>query len=214
MKRFQDLRLSRGPGPAVLATSCSAPARANGSRSSTAQTLSGWTKGGRQGQQLGGQGRRHRRHRRGLDALQPQDLQELPFRAELKINDHGNSGMYFRCPAPDGDFCKGYEAQIDSTHSDPIRTGSLYTFVHIYKQLVPPDTWFTYEIEVVTKDFRGQRGSAHQGLDQRQAALRVPRSHQHLEGGPLRLPAARPGQPGRDPQDRGHGVTLTTTSMV
>jgi hypothetical protein len=77
------------------------------------------------------------------------------FRAEIKINDHGNSGMYFRCPVADGDFGKGYEAQIDSTHSDPIRTGSIYGFVHIYKQVVPPDTWFTYEVEVVDRDWRG-----------------------------------------------------------
>jgi hypothetical protein len=77
------------------------------------------------------------------------------FRAEIKISDHGNSGMYFRCPVADGDFGKGYEAQIDSTHSDPIRTGSIYGFVHVYKQLVPPDTWFTQEVEVVDKNWRG-----------------------------------------------------------
>ncbi len=52
-------------------------------------------------------------------------------------------------------FPKGYEAQIDSTHRDPIRTGSIYGFLHIYKQLVPPDTWFTYEVECVDKDWRG-----------------------------------------------------------
>ena len=54
------------------------------------------------------------------------DYKNFRFRAEIKINDRGNSGMYFRCPAADGDFGKGYEAQIDSTHSDPIRTGSIY----------------------------------------------------------------------------------------
>jgi hypothetical protein len=77
------------------------------------------------------------------------------FRAEIKINDHGNSGLYFRSPTSDGDFSKGYEAQIDSTHRDPIRTGSIYGFLHIYKQLVPPDTWFTYEVECVDKEWRG-----------------------------------------------------------
>ena len=83
------------------------------------------------------------------------DYKNFRFRAEIKINDHGNSGMYFRCPVADGDFSKGYEAQIDSTHSDPIRTGSLYGFLHVYKQLVPPDTWFTYEVQVVDKNWRG-----------------------------------------------------------
>ena len=37
-----------------------------------------------------------------------------------------------------------------------IRTGSLYTMVHIFKELVPPDTWFTQEVEVVTKNYRGK----------------------------------------------------------
>ena len=27
--------------------------------------------------------------------------------------------------------------------------------MHIYKQIVPPDTWFTYEVECVDKDWRG-----------------------------------------------------------
>jgi hypothetical protein len=78
------------------------------------------------------------------------------FRAEIKINDHGNSGMYFRAKN-NGSFSDGYEAQINSTHGDPIKTGSIYTMVHIYKQLVPPDTWFTQEVECVTKDYRGKR---------------------------------------------------------
>ena len=69
------------------------------------------------------------------------------YRAEVKINDKGNSGLYFRTTRRPG-FADGYEAQIDSTHRDPIRTGSLYGMCHVYKDLVPPDTWFTYEIEV------------------------------------------------------------------
>jgi hypothetical protein len=85
----------------------------------------------------------------------PKTYKNFKFRAELKINDGGNSGVYFRSPTARGDFSQGYEAQVDSTHRDPIRTGSLYTFIHIYDQLVPPDTWFTYEIEVVTKEYRG-----------------------------------------------------------
>lgn len=80
----------------------------------------------------------------------------IRFRAEIKISDGGNSGMYFRSPDNGGSFSKGYEAQIDSTHRDPIRTGSIYGFVHIYKQLAPPDTWFTQEIEVVDKNWRGK----------------------------------------------------------
>ncbi len=77
------------------------------------------------------------------------------YRAEVKINDKGNSGLYFRTTRKPG-FTDGYEAQIDSTHTDPIRTGSLYGFNHVYKQLVKPDTWFTYEIEVRDDVWRGR----------------------------------------------------------
>ncbi len=44
------------------------------------------------------------------------------YRAEVKINDGGNSGLYFRTTRKPS-FADGYEAQIDSTHRDPIRTG-------------------------------------------------------------------------------------------
>jgi hypothetical protein len=63
--------------------------------------------------------------------------------------------MYFRSPTNTGSFGDGYEAQIDSTHRDPIRTGSIYGFLHIFEQLVPPDTWFTYQVECVDKEWRG-----------------------------------------------------------
>jgi hypothetical protein len=77
------------------------------------------------------------------------------YRAEVKINDKGNSGLYFRT-TPKPRFTDGYEAQIDSTHTDPIRTGSLYGFCHVYKQLVKPDTWFTYDVEVRDDVWRGR----------------------------------------------------------
>jgi len=67
------------------------------------------------------------------------------FTAEAKISDGGNSGMYFRTAWGPG-FPKGYEAQVNSTHTDWKRTGSLYNFVNIKEQLVPPDTWFTQHI--------------------------------------------------------------------
>jgi hypothetical protein len=121
-------------------------------------TLSGWTKAGRQAEEskwevvdgsIVGSGKASMLY-------SPKgEYKNFRFRAEVKINDKGNSGMYFRSPENDGDFSKGYEAQIDSTHSDPIRTGSLYGFVHIYKQIVPPDTWFTYEVECIDKNWRG-----------------------------------------------------------
>lgn len=77
------------------------------------------------------------------------------YRAEVKINDRGNSGLYFRTTAKPG-FSDGYEAQIDSTHTDPIRTGSLYGMCHVYKKLVEPGEWFTYDLTVRDDVWRGR----------------------------------------------------------
>jgi hypothetical protein len=76
------------------------------------------------------------------------DYKNFRYRAEIKINDGGNSGMYFRTAKGPG-FPKGYEAQVNSTHRDPVKTGSIYNAVLIKKMLVDPDTWFTQEVEVV-----------------------------------------------------------------
>jgi hypothetical protein len=77
------------------------------------------------------------------------------YRAEIKINDRGNSGLYFRTTRKPT-FSDGYEAQIDSTHTDPIRTGSLYGMCHVYKRLVEPDQWFTYDLTVRDDVWRGR----------------------------------------------------------
>ena len=75
------------------------------------------------------------------------DYKNFRYRAEIKINDKGNSGMYFRTKK--GRVPHGYEAQINSTHRDPVKTGSLYNHVPVKEILVPPDTWFTQEVEAV-----------------------------------------------------------------
>ena len=83
------------------------------------------------------------------------DYANFHFRIEAKINDKGNSGQYFRAAYAKA-FPPGYEAQINSTSGDPIRTGSLYpdqltsenerkeTIVR--EQLAKPDEWFTQEL--------------------------------------------------------------------
>jgi hypothetical protein len=67
------------------------------------------------------------------------------FKAEVKINHGGNSGMYFRTRFEPG-FPKGYEAQVNNTHKDWRRTGSLYAIKDVKEQLIPDDTWWTQDI--------------------------------------------------------------------
>jgi hypothetical protein len=76
-----------------------------------------------------------------------EECEDCEFKAEVKIGDGANSGMYFRTAFGPG-FPKGYEAQVNATHRDPVKTGSLYSF---HKNLAcphKPDEWFTQHIIV------------------------------------------------------------------
>lgn len=73
------------------------------------------------------------------------DYRDFELRARVKIGDGGNSGLYFRAQ-PDDVWPRGYEAQINSSYPDPQKTGGLYDLAPVYAHLVPPDTWFDYEI--------------------------------------------------------------------
>jgi hypothetical protein len=75
----------------------------------------------------------------------PKEYTDFEYRAEIKINKGGNSGMYFRTQMGPG-FPKGYEAQINSSHRDPQRSGSLYGIVKILDKLTDDDTWFTQHV--------------------------------------------------------------------
>jgi hypothetical protein len=88
------------------------------------------------------------------------DYTNFDYRVEAKINDKGNSGQYFRTEFGPN-FPKGYEAQINATHGDPIRTGSLYpdyrTKLGQYKDKIcimntaphKADEFFTQEVTAV-----------------------------------------------------------------
>ena len=78
------------------------------------------------------------------------------YRVEAKINDKGNSGQYFRAKF-EGGFPAGYEAQINATHGDWRRTGSLYpdgrTKLKDFEKEIcvkeaphKPDVFFTQEV--------------------------------------------------------------------
>lgn len=73
------------------------------------------------------------------------ECENCEFKADVKLNHGGNSGMYFRTAWGPG-FPKGYEAQVNNTHSDWKRTGSLYNFENVKEQLVPDDTWWNQHI--------------------------------------------------------------------
>jgi len=75
----------------------------------------------------------------------PNTYTNLEFRAEIKLNHSGNSGMYLRAKYGKG-WPTGYETQVENTSPDPQRTGSLYGIKKNLKQLVEDDTWWTQHV--------------------------------------------------------------------
>ncbi|MEJ7607345.1 MAG: DUF1080 domain-containing protein [Bryobacteraceae bacterium] len=74
-----------------------------------------------------------------------EECENCEFKAKVKLNKGGNSGMYFRAQFGEG-WPKGYESQVNNSHKDPVKTGSLYNIVKNLEQLVPDDTWYTQHI--------------------------------------------------------------------
>ncbi len=78
------------------------------------------------------------------------DFGDFHLRAEVKINETGNSGIYFRAGLPLA-IVGDYEAQISNRSNQP-KTGSLYNLVNLDRVLVQPDTWFV--LEIIAQDNR------------------------------------------------------------
>ncbi|HEY2017937.1 MAG TPA: DUF1080 domain-containing protein [Bryobacteraceae bacterium] len=76
-----------------------------------------------------------------------QECGNCEFRAEVKLNHSGNSGMYVRAAFGPG-FPKGYESQVENTSPDPQKTGGLYGFSKVLEQLIPDDTWWTQDVTI------------------------------------------------------------------
>lgn len=74
-----------------------------------------------------------------------QEFTDVEFTAEIWLRAGSNSGMYFRTEMGPG-WPNGYEAQVNNSHGDPVRTGSLYNLVKVTEQLVPDETWWTQTV--------------------------------------------------------------------
>ena len=80
------------------------------------------------------------------------DFKNFEFKTEVMTKPGANSGVYFHTEfQPSGWPAKGYEVQVNNTHSDPKKTAGLYA---VKDNLVAPakdNEWFTLEIKVEGK---------------------------------------------------------------
>jgi hypothetical protein len=80
------------------------------------------------------------------------DFKNFEWKAEIMTFPKANSGMYFHTQYQDTGWpSKGYEVQVNNSHSDPIRTGSLYGVQNVMEQHARDNVWFTQQITVQGK---------------------------------------------------------------
>lgn len=74
------------------------------------------------------------------------------FKAQVKTTPGSNSGIYFHTAFQQGGWpSKGYEVQVNNSHTDWRRTGSLYAVQDVKEVFVKDNEWYTEEIIVKGK---------------------------------------------------------------
>ena len=78
-----------------------------------------------------------------------EQFKNFELKSDVMINKGGNSGIYFHIQYHDGGwFFDGHEVQINNSHADPVRTGSLWAVVKLYESNAKDDVWFPVHIIV------------------------------------------------------------------
>lgn len=85
------------------------------------------------------------------DVLQ-HNFKNFEFKAEVKTMPGANSGIYIHTAFQQGGWpSKGYEVQVNNSHTDWRRTGSLYGIQDVKEVYVKDNEWYTEYIKVQGK---------------------------------------------------------------
>lgn len=77
------------------------------------------------------------------------EFKNFEFMAEVKTMPKANSGIFFHTTYQETGWPnKGYEVQVNQTHSDWRKTGSLYSFNDVKEVFVKDGEWYTEHIIV------------------------------------------------------------------
>ncbi len=80
------------------------------------------------------------------------NFKNFEFKADVMTIPGSNSGIYFHTAYQNGGWpSKGYEAQVNNSHSDWRRTGSLYAIEDIRENHAKDNEWYTETITVMGK---------------------------------------------------------------
>ena len=85
--------------------------------------------------------------------VQHHDFKNFEFKADVMTEPGSNSGIYIHTQYQEGGWpAKGYEVQVNNSHTDWRRTGSLYAVEDVKEVYVKDNVWFTEYVSV-----RGKR---------------------------------------------------------
>jgi 3-keto-disaccharide hydrolase len=84
--------------------------------------------------------------------VQQHNFKNFEFKADVMTKPGANSGIYFHTAYQQGDWPKkGYEVQVNNSHTDWRRTGSLYGIKDVKEVYVKDNEWYTEYIKVQGK---------------------------------------------------------------
>jgi len=80
------------------------------------------------------------------------DFKNFEFKADVMTTPGSNSGLYFHTAYQDSSWPrKGYEVQVNNSHGDWRRTGSLYAIQDVKEVYVKDNEWYTESFSVKGK---------------------------------------------------------------
>lgn len=77
------------------------------------------------------------------------EFKNFEFKAEIMTTPGSNSGIYFHTHFQDQGWPEtGHEIQVNVSHGDPVKTGSVYNVVKLYETPAKDNEWWTQHIIV------------------------------------------------------------------
>ena len=84
--------------------------------------------------------------------VQQHQFKNFEFKADVMTTPGSNSGIYFHTQYQEKDWPrKGYEVQVNNSHTDWRRTGSLWAIQDVKETYAKDNEWFTLHIKVSGK---------------------------------------------------------------
>ena len=80
------------------------------------------------------------------------EFKNFEFKAEVMTTPGSNSGIYFHTKYQEEGWPEtGHESQVNVTHGDPVKTGSIYNVVKLFKTPAKDNEWWTQTVIVKGK---------------------------------------------------------------